>query len=338
MLYSIAFMTAKHRKVVLASLALVCMTVGLFTLSRTTGPGNDEISCTTLGGFGKPIHTLVFSPDGKTLATGDGWLDRTGEVKLWDVDAGTERVSLREHPNAIRSLAFSPDGRTLAIGYYDGTVKLWHPLKGPDSYVLRKTGAKESMVAFSPDGRTLATWAPGWQLRLRNLTTGKEQTIPFIAGPAAFCPDGHCLAAASYNTVTIWNISNGQALFSLHGHMGLVLSLAFSPDGRTLATAGYEGTVKLWDGKNGAERDTLRGHQDQVNALVFSPDGETLASGSHDCKVKIWAMATGEELASFQGHTRPVTSLAFAPSGEKIASGSYDQTVRIWHLAHRRKN
>src|SRR5262245_53292443 len=130
------FITAK-RKLILVGLAFLVVLAALLSLPRKTDPSQEEVTCTILEGFSKPVNALAFSPDGKTLGTGDGWLTRTedatairtGEVKLWDVDAGTERLSIGEYPNAIHSLAFSPDGRTLAIGCFEGTVTLWDLLR-----------------------------------------------------------------------------------------------------------------------------------------------------------------------------------------------------------------
>jgi WD40 repeat protein len=335
MFFSNILRIAKHRKPVLASLALVGVTAGLFTLSRTTDPGEDEISCTLLEEFGKPINALVFSADSKTLATGDGWVDRTGEVKLWDVDAGTEPALIGEYPNAIVSLAFSPDGRILAFGCHDGTVKLRDLLLCQDSVVFQNSEACQYQVAFSLDGRILATWGAKNYLHMRDMTTGDEQTIEGIRGPVAFCPDDHPLGIARFHNVTICDALKGQKLLTLRADTHALWTIVFSPDGRIVAAAAHDGTVTVWDANSGAQRMTLPGHQDLVNAVVFSADGKMLASGSFDGTVKLWAAGTGEELACLHGHTRAVTALAYAPDGRKIASGSHDQTVRVWHLGNR---
>ncbi len=338
MFFPSALLAAKHRKPVLVSLALVGITAGLFILARTTNPGEDEISCTILEGFGKPINALAFSPDGKTLATGDGWVDRTGEVKLWDVDAGTEPALIGEYPNAILSLAFSPDGRILAIGCYDGTVRLRDLLLGQDRLVFRNSEACQYKVAFSLDGRILATWGAKNCLHLRDMSTGDEQSIEGVMGPVAFCPDDHPLGIARFHNTTICDPLKGQKLLTLGAATHALWTVVFSPDGRTVAAAAHDGTVTVWDANSGEVRMTLPGHQHQVNALVFSGDGKMLASGSFDGTVELWAVGTGEELGCFHGHTRAVSALAFAPDGQKVASGSHDQTVRVWHLGQRRKN
>jgi len=332
MFFHNAVATTKFRKLVLVGFGFLAVVLVL-ALTHKTDPHEEDIACTTLEGFGKPVNALAFSPDGKTLATGDGWLTRSGgEVKLWDANSEKELVSLGEYPNAIQSLAFSPNGKTLAIGCYDGIVKLYDLPRGLESLVVHRPGANEYMVAFRPDGRTLAMWGGSDYLRLRDLITGDEQTIQGVVHPVAFCRDR--LVGLRLDCLTILDERSGQALSSLHA--GCVWSVAFSPDGQTIASAGQDGTVKLWDGKNGAKRATLMAHQDPVNAVVFSPDGKMLASGGFAATVKLWAVATGEELACLQGHTRSVTALAFAPDGHRIASASYDQTVRIWHIGNSR--
>jgi len=322
---------AKLRKLILMGFAFLVVMVAL-VLTRKTDPRDQEVPCTLLEGFGKPVNALAFSPDSKTLATGEGWLDGTGAVRLWDANAGTEQVSISEFPNAIFSLAFSPEGRTLAIGCYDGTVKLRDLLLGQDTHIVHCSETLQYKVAFSPDGRILATWGTG--CLLRDLTTGDEQTIEGGFGPLAFCPDCHPMAIARFHSFTICDALKKKKLSTLTTDTHLFWTIVFSPDARTVAAAGRNGTMTLWDANSGEERMTLPGHQDQVNAIVFSPDGKMLASGSFDGTLKLWAVASGEELASLPGHAGSVTALAFAPDGQKMASASHDQTVRIWHLGN----
>src|SRR5262249_26522761 len=112
------------------------------------------------------------------------------------------------------------------------------------------------------------------------------------------------------------------------------LSVAFSPDGRRLATGGEANTVKIWDVQNGQPLRTLEGHNGDVYAVAFSPkdDGGLVASAGEDSAVKIWDSHTGKVVRSFRGHTGLVTSLAFSPDGRLLVSGSRDHTVKVWDM------
>ena len=121
------------------------------------------------------------------------------------------------------------------------------------------------------------------------------------------------------------------------GHTSTVYSVAFSPDGRTLASASHNSMAKLWDAASSQELRTLAGHTHAVRSVAFSPDGRTLASASWDKTLKLWDGASSRELLTFTGHTSGVNSVAFSPDGRTLASASGDKTIRLWDAASGRE-
>ena len=143
------------------------------------------------------------------------------------------------------------------------------------------------------------------------------------------------------NTVRLWNPTTGQLLNTLTGHTDPVLSVAFSPDGKILASASGDNTVRLWNPTTGQLLNTLRGHLTtsiagvEVGAVLsvcFSPDGQILASGGADNTIRLWNPMTGQLLSTLTGHTDWVYSVCFSPDGRTLASGGGDNTVRLWKL------
>jgi WD40 repeat protein len=111
------------------------------------------------------------------------------------------------------------------------------------------------------------------------------------------------------------------------------LSVAFSPDSRSLASASEDKTVRVWQLATGKEIQLLQGHEGAVLSIAFSPDARSLASASKDKTIRLWQLATGNEICSFQGHEGPVRRIAFSPDGRVLASGAEDNTIRLWTVA-----
>ena len=134
----------------------------------------------------------------------------------------------------------------------------------------------------------------------------------------------------------LWRVVHEEEA-TLSGHTSAVNSVAFSPDGKTLATASDDNTVKLWDTASRKELTSLSGHSSAVYSVAFSPDGKSLATASVDRTVKLWDIASGRELATLSGHSGIVESVAFSPDGKTLASASDDQTVKLWDTASRKE-
>lgn len=288
------------------------------------------------------VNSVAYSPDGKVLAAGGA----DGAVKLWDANRNLLLATLPAHQGICRA-TFSPDGRLLAtVGGDDGTVKLWDLQSRPA--VLRrqfKTFRRPyPRIFFTPDGTTLIAGADDNTVRLWDIRSGQQappadRTVPIhAAGPMELSPDGNtlavCAAGPDGGLVTLWDIRFGNVKrlpISLPPVGGLVESVAFSPDGRMIATGAGRALI-LWEARAGRVLRTLRGHEGVISSLAFSPDGRLLASSGLDATIRLWDPESARPLAPLQGHTGRVTSIAFSPNGATLASGSRDKTTRLWDI------
>ncbi|MFF1605321.1 helix-turn-helix domain-containing protein, partial [Streptomyces mirabilis] len=282
-----------------------------------------------LTGHPGSVVTVVFGPDGRTLATGDN----DGTMRLWDTRSGRLRKNLPGGDAALAAV-FTPDGRTMAIAGPDG-VELRDTSTGRTRTRLAKQIVDSGPMAFSNDGRTLAISSGGHNVKLWDTATGRIRARLAVqsndVSSLAFGPDGRTLATGGFDgSAKLWDAATGSLRRSLPRHTAPVSALAFSSDGRTLATSSSDGGVKLWDAKVGRLRRGLAGYTAPVVSMVFSPDGHTLATGSGDNTVRLWETDTGRLHRSLPGHTSPIRALAFSPDGRTLATGAEDRTVRLW--------
>ena len=147
-----------------------------------------------------------------------------------------------------------------------------------------------------------------------------------------YSPDGTKLAVASSIGIWIYNAQTGEEIDLITGHTDWVLSIAFSPDGNTIASGSSDKTIRLWNANTGKHLRTLSGHTSRNYNLAFSPDGNTIASGSYDKTIRLWNKNTSKLLRTLTGHTDFVDSIAFSPDGKYIASGSGDGTILLWEV------
>ncbi|MER7793313.1 trypsin-like peptidase domain-containing protein [Streptomyces sp. NPDC097640] len=285
------------------------------------------------------VSSVAFSPDGRILATGRD----DGTVELRDAVTGaTRRAFLTHHTDSsdayVSSVAFSPNGRTIATRGDDGTVELWDANTGHSRARLVGHANDVLSVAFSPDNRTLVTGGVDGKVRLWDVATGRTRTtITAVSSsdvPVIFSPDGRSLVGVddSYDTVKLWDVATGRTRTTFTAD-GVVASVAFSPDGSSLAIGNDSGTVKLWDVASSQARTVLTGRAGFNGVSVaFSPDGRALAMGSNDSTVRIWDVSTGRIRTTLAGYPVLGVPLAFSPDGHTLATGSYDGTVRLWDL------
>lgn len=308
------------------SLILTFLTLGFlpnaFAQSKTEPQLPDgvkmHIECS-----GKITGNIQYSPDGKELAVASN-----KGIWIYDARTGAEVALLSGHQEDVLAIAYAPNGKMLASAGRDETVRLWNPKTGENLATLTGHGGLVTSVAFSPDGKQLFSGSGDGTVRLWSIQT--RQQIWSADTPQKQMLDEEQKLPLPGVFRTNKPTRPFRSPFEMLG-LRWVLAVAYSPDGKTLASSGSsDGTIQLWNVANGTHIRTLKGHTEMVRTLAFLPDGKTLVSGSDDDTLRTWDTNTGRMLRKLSGHSNDVKSVTFSRDGKMLASGSKDASVRLW--------
>jgi WD40 repeat protein len=244
----------------------------------------------SIGNYNWGQHALVFSADGRTLASADAFT-----IRLWDVATGEDRPKFPGHASPVNCLAFSADGASLASGEGSGGLLLvWDLATRKPRYTFGGHFPGVLSLAYSPDGKHLASG------------------------------DGYVGGTGGLEAkIRLWDLSQGRLMRAFFAHVNSVQSLSFSPDGKTLASAGHDARAKLWDVATGKRLQQIRLTDSQYKEVAFSPDGKLLIVADTDGGLALWEAASGQkvrDLGETGAERGRVLQVAFLPDGKTILS------------------
>lgn len=284
------------------------------------------------------IRNLTICQEGRFLAGSIG-----NDIHIWDLDTGELNATLVGHTNSIMSINFSPNGTMLASGSWDETVRIWDIAIGEHIKTLTPPQNKTDLnllgvdnVLFSPDGKTfVSTSSNERMMHFWDTTTWQRlsSTVTIAVEDIAFSPDSNTLAiCSSGGGLHLYDVATAERKAELTRHISWITSIAFSPDGTTLASGGLS-ELHLWDVTTGAQKLSINGHSSSVHGLALAPDSQTIAAGNR-YEVRLWDTINGTlqtvlyENETLEGDGR----LAFSPDGKTLAC-EHGRSIRLWNVA-----
>ncbi len=283
--------------------------------------------------FDVPIYAIGFSPNGSLLATGSG----DGVLQLWDEEWNPLGEPLMQKSMPIDRVAFNARGNILAAAMRDNTIWLWdidsrqalgEPLSGHTNYITE--------LAFSANGKTLISSSLDGTVRFWDISIWSTIGLGVAAGPFVqemiYMPDGNIFSSDGED-IRMWQGKTGDLIGEpVELTVEFIDKIAFSADGKTMATLDYKNAIQLWSVSTLLPLgDSLLGYSEQVNCITFSPDNKMVAAGGYDSTVQLWDV-NSRKARHFSADFRPVTSITFSHNGKMLAVGDLGGDIWLWDV------
>lgn len=285
-----------------------------------------------LDGHRGQVYGVAVTPDGRTAVSGGGgWDEETytgfGELKVWDLANGRERLAVPVGTESVSAVAISPDGRFVVAGGYGGQLKLWEIATGREVRAFTGHTGAVTNLAFSPEGGTIFSSRDDGSVRLWNADTGREVRMLDRGRDStrlvSFSADGRwALSPSAHDGLKVWNVEMGLPVRAMFADAEAPSAVAFSPDGRFAIAGHNDGAVNLWDLNPGREIVELkrrgRTASPGARAVAFSPDGRLAVTGAYG-GLTLWNVETGSLVRSFATY-EPAYEVAYSADGRWILS------------------
>lgn len=285
-----------------------------------------------LNGHIGAVTAVAYASDGTSLAT----VGADARLKIWNTTAGSLVRTIELDNGPATALALYGD--KALTGHATGDIVLWDWQRAEKLASFRRNNAEIWSLAFAGRADRFTAASHDWKVTLWDAATpsGPVQVIDAhdsAAQAVAYvtAERGPRLASGGADKIVkLWNLDTLDRIRTYRGHRDFISALAFSPDGKLLASSDLAGNIRVWSTGSGRALRRLYGHRGRVGSLSFSPDGKSLASSGADGQLRIWDVSRGRTVRTLTGSTGAVNAVSFAPGGDRLASAGEDGVIRIW--------